>query len=159
MTDTTCPSCDAPAPARARTCARCGYRFLETGEGERSHPRPSGRQLAIALCVAALVAVSVAGVALLGRGGDDSSAASDPSPQAQLDVLSADPVATHTAERLLKQRYIGVRDDESAFVQCSDRVPKPAHSVRRCVVHYPGGAERTIVLITNANGAEVLSER
>jgi ribosomal protein L40E len=159
MTDTTCPSCDAPAPARARRCARCGYQFLETGEGERSHPRPSGRQLAIALSVAALVVVSVAGAALTGGGEDDSTAASDAAPQAQLDVLSARPLATDGAERLLKQRYIGVRNDESAFVRCSGRVAKPAHSVRRCVVHYPGGQERTIVLITNASGAEVLSER
>ena len=40
---------------------------------------------------------------------------------------------------------------------CSGRIPKPAHSVRRCRVHYPGGAERRIVVLTNARGAEVLS--
>ena len=158
MTDTACPHCDAPTPARARTCARCGYRFLETGEGDRSHPRPSGRQVAIALGVAALVAVSLAGAALMGGDEDDSTAASDAAPRAQLDVLSAHPLATSAAERLLKQRYIGVRNDESASVRCSGRVPKPAHSVRRCVVHYPGGVERMVVLLTSANGAEVLTE-
>ena len=114
--------------------------------------------MAIALGVAALVAVSVAGAALIGGDEDDSTAASHAAPQAQLDVLSAHPVATRAAERLLKQRYIGVRNDESASVRCSGRVPKPAHSVRRCVVHYPGGVERMVVLLTNANGAEVLTE-
>jgi hypothetical protein len=158
MTDTTCPSCDAPAPARARRCARCGYQFLETGEGEQGHPRPSGRQVAIALGVAALLVVGVAG-ALMGGGEDGRSAASDAASPAQLDVLSARPLATRTAERLLKQRFIGVRNDESAFVSCSGREARPAHSVRRCVVHYPGGQERTFVLLTNASGAEVLSER
>jgi ribosomal protein L40E len=159
MTDTTCPSCDAPTPARARACARCGYQFLETGGGERSHPRPSGRQLAIALGVVALLAVSVAGAALIGGDEGDGTTASDAASQAQLDVLSARPLATRAAERVLKQRYIGVRNDESAFVRCSGREARPAHSVRRCVVHYPGGQERTFVLLTNASGAEVLSER
>jgi hypothetical protein len=158
MTDTTCPSCEAPAPARARRCARCGYRFVEDGEGGRSHPRPAGRHVAVALCVAALVAVSVAGAAVIGGGDDDNTAAGDAAPQAHLDVLSAQPLATRAAERLLKQRYIGVRNDESASVRCSGRVPKPAHSVRRCVVHYPGGVERRVVLLTSANGAEVLSK-
>jgi ribosomal protein L40E len=160
MTDTTCPSCDAPTPARARACARCGYRFLETGEGERTHPRPSGRQLGVALGVGALVAaVTVAGVALIGADEDRSTAANRASPPARLEVLSPRPLATRAAERVLKQRYIGVRNDESAFVQCSGREARPAHSVRRCVVHYPGGQERTFVLLTNASGAEVLSER
>ncbi len=158
MTDTACPHCDAPAPARARTCAQCGYRFLETGEGELSHPRPSGRQVAIALGVAALVAAGVAGAVLVGGDDDDRMAASGAAPRAQLDILSAHPLATRAAERLLKQRYIGVRNDESASVRCSGRVPKPAHSVRRCIVHYPGGVERMVVLLTSANGAEVLTE-
>jgi ribosomal protein L40E len=159
MTDTTCPSCDAPAPARARRCARCGYRFVEDGAGERTHPRPTGRHLAVALGVAALVAVSVAGAALMGGGGeDDNAAAGEAAPPAHLDILSAHPLATRAAERLLKQRYIGVRNDESASVRCSGRVPKPAHSVRRCIVHYPGGVERRVVLLTSANGSEVLSK-
>ena len=158
MTDTTCPRCDAPAPARARACARCGYRFVETGEGQRSPPRPSGRQLTIAAGVAALVAATVGAAALLRDGEDGSTAAGYSAPHAQVDVLSPRPLATRAAERVLKQRYIGVRNDESASVRCSGRVPKPAHSVRRCVVHYPGGVERTVVLLTSANGAEILTE-
>jgi hypothetical protein len=100
----------------------------------------------------------VAGAALIGGGEDDDTPAGDSAPQAHLDVLSDHPLATRAAERLLKRRYIGVRNDESASVRCSGRVPKPAHSVRRCIVHYPGGVERRVVLLTSANGAEVLSK-
>ena len=47
---------------------------------------------------------------------------------------------------------------DEADVSCSGRIAKPAHSVRRCRVHYPGGAERRIAVLTNARGAEVLSK-
>lgn len=160
MTDTTCPRCDAPAPARARSCAHCGYTFLETGAGERPRLRPSERQLAIALgaIAIALVALSVAGGVLIAGGEDDSTAASSAAIPPHLDILSAHPLTTDAAEHALKQRYIGVRNDESASVRCSGRVAKPAHSVRRCIVHYPGGIERRVVLLTSASGAEVLTE-
>jgi hypothetical protein len=154
MTDTTCPSCDAPAPAGARGCARCGYRFLEAGPGPRE--RPSLRPLALggaALAVAGVAAVLAVGA--LGGDGDDVARSSEP--QRYLDILVPHPVSTSAAERLLKRRYFGARNDESATVQCSGRVAKPAHSVRRCIVHYPNGIERRVVLITSANGAEVIS--
>ena len=155
MTDTTCPSCDAPAPAGARSCARCGYRFLETAPGRRE--RPSLRPVALyggALAVAGAAAVLAIGA----LGGGDGDVASSSESQAHLDILSEHPVSTPAAEQLLKRRYIGTRNDESASVKCSGRVPKPAHSVRRCIVHYPGGIERTVVLLTSANGAEVISK-
>jgi ribosomal protein L40E len=155
MTDTTCPSCDAPAPAGARSCVRCGYRFLEAGPGPRE--RPSLRP--VALYGAGLAAAGVGAVLALGAlGGDDGDVARSSEPLPHLDVISQHPVSTHAAERLLKRRYIGVRNDESAFVHCSGRVPKPAHSVRRCIVHYPGGIERRVVLLTSANGAEIISK-
>jgi len=155
MTDTTCPSCDAPAPAGARSCSRCGYRFLEAGPGPRERPSPQpvalgGAALAVAV-VAAVLAVNA-----LGTGDGDATRSSEP--QHQLAILAQHPVATRAAERLLERRYFGARDDESATVHCSSRIPKPAHSVRRCVVHYPGGVERRVVLLTSANGAEVISE-
>jgi len=49
MTDTTCPSCDAPAPAGARSCARCGYRFVEDAGPPRRPPRPGPRQVALGI--------------------------------------------------------------------------------------------------------------
>jgi ribosomal protein L40E len=155
MTDTTCPSCDAPAPAGARGCTRCGYRFLEAGPGPRE--RPSLRPVALyagALAVAGAAAVLAAGV----LGGGDGEIARSSELQTHLDIVSEHPISTPAAERLLKQRYIGTRNDESASVHCSGRVPKPAHSVRRCIVHYPGGIERRVVLLTTANGAEVISK-
>ncbi len=66
---------------------------------------------------------------------------------------------THRAlERVLEERYLPIPDDDEADVTCSGRIPKPAHSVRRCLIHYPGGAERRIAVLTNARGAEVLSK-
>jgi hypothetical protein len=157
MTDTTCPSCDAPAAAGARSCTRCGYRFLEAGPGPGAPERPSFRSLALyggALAAAAVAAVLAVGA--LGGGDDDIARSSEP--HAHLDIISQHPISTPAAERLLKRRYIGTRNDESASVRCSGRVPKPAHSVRRCIVHYPGGIERIVVLLTSANGAEVISK-
>jgi hypothetical protein len=159
MTDTTCPSCDAPAPAGARSCTRCGYRFLEAGPGQRARPpeRPSLRSLA--LYGGALAAAAVAAVLAVGAlGGGDGDVARSSEPHAHLDVISEHPISTPAAERLLKRRYFGSRNDESASVRCSGRVPKPAHSVRLCIVHYPGGIERRVVLLTSANGAEVISK-
>jgi ribosomal protein L40E len=155
MTDTTCPSCDAPAPAGARSCTRCGYQFLEAAPSTRE--RPSLRP--VALYAGALAVAGAAAVLAVGTlGGGDSDVARSSEPQAHLDIISERPISTPRAERLLKQRYIGTRNDESASVRCSGRVPKPAHSVRRCIVHYPGGIERVVVLITSANGAEVISK-
>jgi hypothetical protein len=157
MTDTTCPSCDAPAPAGGRSCARCGYRFLEAGPGPRPPERPSLRSLA--LYGGALAAVAVAAVLAVGAlGGGDGELARSSEPLPHLDVISEHPISTPAAELLLKSRYIGTRNDESASVRCFGRVPKPAHSVRRCIVHYPGGIERKVVLLTTANGAEVISK-
>jgi ribosomal protein L40E len=155
MTDTTCPSCDAPAAAGARSCARCGYGFLEAGPG--APERPSLRQ--VALYGGALAAAGVAAVLALGAlGGGDGDVARSSESLPHLDVISEHPISRPAAERLLKRRYIGTRNDESATVSCSGRVPKPAHSVRRCLVHYPGGIERRVVLLTTANGAEVISK-
>src|SRR5215204_303727 len=71
-----CPSCDAPAPARARVCPACGYRFLEDR-------RPGPTLLALA-GIGALVAAAV----LLISGGNGGSStdveagrAPDPPPE------------------------------------------------------------------------------
>jgi hypothetical protein len=155
MTDTACPNCDAPAAAHARRCARCGYSFVEGGGERPALPRP-GRWAAIA--AAAVLAAALLAVVLAGRGGgDDEGARVSEAPQSHLEVLSKHPLARHDAELLLERRYFPIPDDDESDVRCSRREPKPAHSVRRCQVVYPGGTERTVVLLTNASGAEVLS--
>ena len=160
MTDTTCPSCDAPAPAGARACGRCGYRFLEDGATGIPRPgRPSRRGVAAALVCGALAAVAVTAVAVLGGGGDEQAAADGEGGQgARLEVLARHPLSTPAAERVLTRRYLSNPDDDETGVRCSGREPRPAHSVRRCHILYPGGTDRTVVVITNANGSEVLSE-
>jgi hypothetical protein len=158
MTDTTCPSCDAPAPARARACARCGYRFFEDGGPADHLPRPDRTALTLgaAATVLAVAAIAVA-VLLTGGGGGDDTADVAAAATTHLTILSKDPLSRRALERLLEERYLPVPDDDEADVTCSRRIPEPAHSVRRCRVHYPGGAERRIGVLTNARGAEVLS--
>jgi len=155
--ETTCPSCDAPAPAGASRCARCGYRFLEDGT-EKRRPQPSRRGLSAVLCAVALAAIAVAAAVLLGGDDGDEAAAVDAAQPVHLEVLSEHPLSTLAAERVLTQRYLSIPDDDQSDVRCSGREPRPAHSVRRCQILYPGGTNRTVVVITNANGSEVLSE-
>ena len=155
MTDTTCPSCDAPAPAGARSCARCGYRFLEAGQGSRE--RPSLRP--VALCAGALAVAGAAAVLAVGAlGGGDGDAARSSEPQAHLDMLSEHPIS-HARRRAAPQAALHRHAQRrERLVRCSGRLPKPAHSVRRCLVHYPGGIERRVILLTTANGAELIEQ-
>jgi hypothetical protein len=155
--ETTCPSCDAPAPARGRSCARCGYRFVEDVAAPARLPRPSRRVVAATLGGGALAAVTLTAVALRGAETEDPAAADAPR-EGQLEVISKRPLTTLAAERLLIERYLAVPDDDETDVRCDRREPRPAHSVRRCHILYPGGTERTVVVVTNANGSEVLSE-
>lgn len=155
MTDTTCPSCDAPAPAGSHRCSRCGYRFLEDGGGR---PRPQLRTSRFTVGITVLAAVALLAI-VLATGGSDRQGGSPEPVTTHLDVLSHHPLGKTAVERRLEERFLGQRkDDESAFVQCSGRIPQPARSVRRCRVSYPGGGVLRVVLLTTANGAEVISE-
>jgi hypothetical protein len=115
---------------------------------------------AVAAC--ALAALAVGAVVIAGGGGDADEAAAVDTPQpVHLDVLSPHPLSNLATERALTQRYLAIPDDDESDVRCSRREPRPAHSVRRCHILYPGGTDhtiRTVVVITTANGAEVLSE-
>jgi len=156
---TACPSCDEPAPERARACARCGYHFFEDGGPADHLPRPDRTALTLGAAATALVvAVIAAAVLLTGGGGGEDTAGVAAAATPQLTMLSEDPLSRRAAERLLEERYLPVQDDDEADVTCSGRIPAPAHSVRRCRVHYPGGVERRVVILTNARGQEVLSK-
>src|SRR3954467_13286125 len=69
VTDTTCPSCDAPAPARARSCARCGYRFYEDGGPAAHLPRPDRMTLTLGAAATAIAIAVIAAALLLAGGG------------------------------------------------------------------------------------------
>ena len=158
MTDTACPSCDAPAPARARACPRCGYRFFEDGGPADHLPRPDRTALTLGAAATALVvAVIAAALVLTGGGNASDDTARGASASSHLTILSQQPLSRRPLERVLEERYLPIPDDDEADVTCSGRIPAPAHSERRCRVHYPGGAERVIAVLTNARGAELLS--
>jgi hypothetical protein len=157
MTDTTCPSCDAPAPARARSCARCGYPFYEDGGPAAHLPRPDRATLTVGAAAAVLLAAIVVGFVLIAGGGAGEDTATGATVTPHLTILANHPLGRLALERNLEERYLPVPDDDEADVTCSGRIPKPAHSVRRCRIHYPGGAERRISVLTNARGDEVLS--
>ena len=150
MSGTSCPRCDAPAAAGTRSCAGCGYRFVEDSPPVR---RPSPWPLAGA--VAAVLAV-VAVVAIAGADGDDEPAPAQPA-AARLQIISERPLSTPRVEAAIEELYIPARDDDSGAVDCTGREAKPAHSVRRCEVRYANGTERRVVVLTNASGNEVLS--
>jgi hypothetical protein len=147
-----CPNCDAPAPARARVCAACGYRFLED--------RRPGRALVAVAAIAAAVAAAV----VLIPGGDDvqpidveANRPADP-PRLPTELLANHPLSRRAAERRLEARFTPLRDDDTAAARCSAREPRPAHTVRHCLIRYPNGVERPVVVLTDARGRELLSE-
>jgi len=158
MTDATCPSCDSPAPARARVSARCGYRFVEDGGPAPNRPAMPGNARGLALAAAAMAAVAVAAALVLSGGGSGTQEPAAASPPEHLPVLAARPLGRHALERVLEDRFLAVPDDDEADVTCSARIPRPAHSLRHCRLAYPGGVRRDVVVLTTAAGAEVLSE-
>jgi ribosomal protein L40E len=147
-----CPECDAPAPARARACRACGYRFLED--------RRPGRALAL---TAALAAAAAAAVVLI-RGGDaarphdvETGRPAD-RPRVTVELLSNHPLSTREAEGVLESRFTSDSGDDTAAARCSAREPRPAHAVRHCRIRYPSGAKRQVVVLLDARGRELLSE-
>jgi hypothetical protein len=147
-----CPECDEPAPARARACQACGYRFLED--------RRPGRALALSAALAAAVAAAV----VLIPGGDgappydvEAGRPADP-PRVTVELLSNHPLSTREAEGVLESRFTSDSDDDSAAASCSAREPRPAHAVRHCRIRYPNGAKRQVVVLLDARGRELLSE-
>lgn len=152
---TSCPRCDAATDPGARSCARCGYRFVE--DGARAAVRPSLRPV---VASGAAVALIVAAVLAIADRGNEGERRADPSrvATARLQIISERPLPTPRVERAIEELYIPAGDDDRAAVDCTGREAKPAHSVRRCEVRYPNGVERRVVVLTNARGNEVLSK-
>jgi hypothetical protein len=151
-----CPDCGAGVPARAEVCAECGYRFVE---GRRRAGRRGGR--ALALAAAGVVALGLAAFVLAGEEDEAASDGRVPVPKAPAgpEVL-ADRLLPHRAiERRLEERFSTLRDDDSASARCSPLEPRPVHAIRWCEIRYPNGSERTVIVLSNPAGRELLIER
>jgi hypothetical protein len=96
-------------------------------------------------------------VAVREGGGDARGTANERQPGP--DVLSEHPLSGRAAERLLEDRFTSFRDDDSASASCSALEPRPAHAIRWCRIRYPGGTERTVIVLTHPQGRELLIER
>jgi hypothetical protein len=153
-----CPSCGARASGRARACPDCGYRFLED-PGRATHGRPPWRRIRdAALMTGGVAALGLGAVVAFRDGGvDPRSTANEPRPSP--DVLSEQPLSGRAAERLLEERFTSFRDDDSASASCSALEPRPAHAIRWCSIRYPGGTERTVIVLSHPQGRELLIER
>jgi hypothetical protein len=104
------------------------------------------------------VLVALLAATVLGRGSNRPPKQDARGDRPALSVLSERPLSTRAAERALTERYLPIPDDDTADVHCGGRIAKPAHSVRRCYVLYPGGSRRGVVVLTTAAGSEVLAE-
>jgi hypothetical protein len=119
----------------------------------RVNPR---RVLAVALAGAVVAAVAV----VLGGepGGADRTAERRSGATGRppgFELLARHPLSTRAAERRLQSLY----DDPRAAVSCGALQPKPAHAIRRCEVTQPGGIERTVIVLSNPRGHELVMER
>jgi hypothetical protein len=75
-----------------------------------------------------------------------------------VDLLASHPLSARAAERRLEARFTSPRDDETASARCSALEPRPTDALRRCRIRYPGGTTRTVVLLTNPRGQQLLVE-
>jgi hypothetical protein len=169
-----CPDCGARASARSRACAECGYRFVEDSpRGGRPRLRsatPAGaddaerRRIAtLAGAAGALVAAAVAALLVTLGGADADDAGQDP-PSAEErrrgpEVLARNPLSARAAERRLEERYGSAGDDDTASASCDALQPRPAHAIRWCRIRYAHGGERTVIVLSNPQGHELLVER
>jgi hypothetical protein len=149
-----CPNCGARATARADACARCGFRLIEDASRTARPPlRAVVAAAAVAAVAAALLLLDISGGG--GPGADARGAGGRVGPE----VLASHPLSTRAAERRLEERYTSLRDDDSAAARCSALQPRPAHAIRRCRILYPHGGVRTVIVLTNPEGRELIVKR
>lgn len=151
-----CPDCGARATAQAKACAECGCRFLEDSPSAARTRAASGRRVrAAALAAGGVGALACAAILVAGSAGEAGDATSD---RAASNLLSSHPLSARAAERQLEARFTWPRGDRSASARCSQLQPRPAHAIRHCRIRYPGGTERTVIVLTNPQGHELLVE-
>ena len=126
-------------------------------EGSYGAARPPVR--AIGLVAGALAAVVSAALLVDGREASDDAGGAAARARPGPEVLSSRPLSTRAAERRLEARFTELRDDDSAAARCSSLQPRPAHAIRRCRIRYPHGIERTVIVLTNPEGRELIVRR
>jgi hypothetical protein len=75
------------------------------------------------------------------------------------EVLSRRPLSGRAAEARLEERFGSAGDDDTAAARCSALQPRPAHAIRWCRIRYAHGGERTVIVLSNPKGYELLVER
>jgi hypothetical protein len=75
------------------------------------------------------------------------------------ELLSRRPLSALAAERRLEERFGAQRGHDGAFAHCSALEPRPAHAIRRCRIRYSRGRERTVIVLSNPQGFELLVRR
>jgi hypothetical protein len=112
---------------------------------------------ALTAAVAAALSVTLGGEDAGGAGQDPPRAAepSRPAPE----VLARHPLSTRAAERRLEERYGGAGEDHAASARCSALQPRPAHAIRWCRIGYAYGGERTVIVLSDPHGYELILER
>ena len=115
------------------------------------------------------MALAAAGVAALGivvlvasgedgEGGRDAGSVASARPAAP-EVLADRLLPGPAVERRLEERFSSAGDDDTASARCSPLEPRPAHAIRWCEIRYPSGSERTVIVLSNPRGQELLIER
>ena len=74
-------------------------------------------------------------------------------------MLARHPLSARAAERRLEERFGSAGDDDTASARCSALQPRPAHAIRWCRIRYAHGGERTVIVLSNPRGHELLVER
>ena len=171
-----CPDCGARASARSKACAECGYAFVEdpprAGRPWRRSVKSGaaggaeGRRFATLPLAAGVLAAATAAALLVALGGGEADDAGAERRGAAADrartgpeVLSRRPLSAREAERRLEERFVSPRDDDSASARCSALEPRPAHAIRWCRIRYADGGERTVIVLSNPQGYELLVRR
>ncbi len=157
-----CPECGARATARSKACAQCGYRFVEDSPRPERPRRHFGTLALTAGAVATLAATAIAVAPGGGEpddGGPDRRGAAEDESRTGPELLSRRPLSRRAAERRLEERFGSARDDDTASARCSALQPRPAHAIRWCRIRYAHGGERTVIVLSNPQGYELLVER
>jgi hypothetical protein len=119
----------------------------------------------LAIAAGALAAAAAAAAFSVTLGGADAGDAGRDPPRAAderrtgPELLARHPLSARAAERRLEARFVSPNDDDTGSASCSALQPRPAHAIRWCRITYAYGGERTVIVLLNPKGHELLVER